>query len=668
MQFGKDTALRLLIVDDSVEAAEAIVSALRNAGIAVRPSRPDNEDELSRHCSTPSRSTWCWPPSNADRRARWRRSCRPSTPAARTCPCCCWSTASTRARLLEALAAGARGVALRDADHIAAPWCAPNGPTSRPAAPAPARSAGARDRAPLRRADRILARPDRLHPRRHAHPRQRGLPGNVRLRILRRHRGHVAAGPGRARSTSTTSRSCSSSCARARRRRRATSSRRARSTATSSRRSWNSPRPPTKASPACRWCCAAQELDPELAREVEELRQRDQVTGLLNRPTFLRALEDAVADAAQKRRTTACCWSNPTITRSLLQDIGLDAADDLVAACAQRLRDGVGRTTSCRALRRTPVRGAAPQQRPRRHPRSPESVRAAFAEHVVEMGNRSLNATVSIGGVQIGEKIASVAAVLAKASQGVQSRSAWAATASRSSTPARSTAPRKSASQAWVARIRDALDTDRFLMHYQPLISLHGEPGEMYEAYLRLRGEHGRTGAAADLPADRRGTRPAVGNRPLGRGPRASDVIGERQRAGHAHHAAGQDHPGLAAGRQPGSSTSASSWPATAPTAACWSLQLPESKVFTNLRAAQEFQARRGASSASASGLEQFGAGLNSFQLLTHFDAEFLKIDRASWRTWPAAPSTSSASARSPTRRASWASRPSPSTCRTPAA
>jgi PAS domain S-box-containing protein len=46
-----------------------------------------------------------------------------------------------------------------------------------------------------------------------------------------------------------------------------------------------------------------QEFDPELAREVEDLRQRDQVTGLLNRPTFLRALEDAVADAGKTRGT-----------------------------------------------------------------------------------------------------------------------------------------------------------------------------------------------------------------------------------------------------------------------------------------------------------------------------------------------------------------------------
>ena len=41
-----DQALRLVIVDDGVEAAEAIVSTLRNAGIAVRPQRPATCEEL----------------------------------------------------------------------------------------------------------------------------------------------------------------------------------------------------------------------------------------------------------------------------------------------------------------------------------------------------------------------------------------------------------------------------------------------------------------------------------------------------------------------------------------------------------------------------------------------------------------------------------------------
>ena len=39
-------------------------------------------------------------------------------------------------------------------------------------------------------------------------------------------------------------------------------------------------------------------------------------------------------------------------------------------------------------------------------------------------------------------------------------------------------------------------------------------------------------------------------------------------------------------------------------------------------------------------GLEQFGAGLNSFQLLSHFDAALSRSTAASWKTWPATPST----------------------------
>src|SRR5690554_1628044 len=47
MPKSQENALRLVIVDDSPEAAEAIVSTLRNAGIAVRPLRPASEDELA---------------------------------------------------------------------------------------------------------------------------------------------------------------------------------------------------------------------------------------------------------------------------------------------------------------------------------------------------------------------------------------------------------------------------------------------------------------------------------------------------------------------------------------------------------------------------------------------------------------------------------------------
>ena len=56
-------------------------------------------------------------------------------------------------------------------------------------------------------------------------------------------------------------------------------------------------------------------------------------------------------------------------------------------------------------------------------------------------------------------------------------------------------------------------------------------------------------------------------------------------------------------------------------------LQVPEAKVFTNLRAAQEFVAAV-AKHGCRVALEQFGAGLDSFQILSHFDPAFVKLDR----------------------------------------
>ena len=41
-----DTLIKLLLVDDSVESAEQIISILRNGGIAVRPARAGNDAEL----------------------------------------------------------------------------------------------------------------------------------------------------------------------------------------------------------------------------------------------------------------------------------------------------------------------------------------------------------------------------------------------------------------------------------------------------------------------------------------------------------------------------------------------------------------------------------------------------------------------------------------------
>ena len=47
-----EKVLRVLLVEESVEDAEQVISLLRNAGIAVRPNRVDNAEQLKAYLST----------------------------------------------------------------------------------------------------------------------------------------------------------------------------------------------------------------------------------------------------------------------------------------------------------------------------------------------------------------------------------------------------------------------------------------------------------------------------------------------------------------------------------------------------------------------------------------------------------------------------------------
>lgn len=365
------------------------------------------------------------------------------------------------------------------------------------------------------------------------------------------------------------------------------------------------------------------EQDPELAREVEGLRQRDMVTGLLNRPTFLHALETVVSEAARGEGQHALLLIEPDHYQRLLQDFGMDSADALIAALAARLSETLsGDVTAARFGERSfavLLKGDHAQTAD-----LSERVRAAFASHVTNVGGRSAIITASIGGVQIGEKIATVGQVLNRASESLQNASALGGNRSEIFDPGAVDRAEEERVQSWVRLMREALENDGFTLHYQPVVSLQGEPGEFYEAFLRLENEgelvqpHAFLGIAED-----EGMLDALDRWVV---KRSIQILGERMRGGHETRMLVKVSPFSFADDRLLSLIGQQLAEHGVPGERLW-LQVQEAKVFTHLRQAQEFLA--GASRLGCKvGLEKFGSGLDSFQLLAHFKPAFLKIDR----------------------------------------
>ena len=367
----------------------------------------------------------------------------------------------------------------------------------------------------------------------------------------------------------------------------------------------------------------AVDVDPELARQVEELKQRDAATGLYNRPTFLGMLENAVAEAANHAAVHGLLLIEPDHYAKLLEVIGLHATDQLMAAMGTRLAATAPDATVARfgehqlaLLTRGSDHQATSQLA--------EKVREAFGGHVLEVGDNSLNLTVSIGGVQISEKIASTSQILAKASQGVVSAVSVGGNRAELFDPGAVDRVEQERIAAWVARIEQALEGDGFHLDFQPVIALVGDGSEAYEMFLRLQGSDGvPVEADVFLPiAEEHGLLARIDRWAVAR---AAALIAERQRAGKRTHlllsisqqSMLDDSMAFYVGEQlreagiPGEQLM---------------LAVAEAKVFANLREAQDFAKALG-DFGSRLALERFGAGLNSLQILDHFQPALLKVD-----------------------------------------
>jgi multidomain signaling protein FimX len=369
-----------------------------------------------------------------------------------------------------------------------------------------------------------------------------------------------------------------------------------------------------------------QTVDAEVVRELDELRQRDQVTGLFNRQHFMNELDEAIAAAADGAKDQALLLLEIDNYANLLNDIGLGHADDLLAATAQRVASVLGEEvlsarfgdhTFSMLLKDSPY--AATRELGAR-------AIGAFEGKLLEVGDRSLSVTVSIGGVQIGEKIASTQQVLSKASLALQASTALGGNRVDIFDPAARDRAEEERIQQRVKEIEYALEHNGFVLFFQPIISMHGDGQECYELLLRMRAATGELVAPGAFLAE------AEEHRLMGRVDRwvigrAMALLSERGKAGKdtvfivnisPETMMDERLPGLIGEQLKKHGVEGRRLV----------LEVPESKVFTNLKTTQNFQKALAVCGAQMS-LEQFGSGLNSFQLLSHIDVQYLRIDHS---------------------------------------
>src|SRR6185312_3015687 len=142
-----------------------------------------------------------------------------------------------------------------------------------------------------------------------------------------------------------------------------------------------------------------QVVDPAVLEQL----QRDPVTGLYNRQHMLACIDDAVTEAAKGKKGQSLLLIEPDNWASLVSGIGLGKTDELLAGFAGRIRMLLGATDIAGMLAEHTF-GVALDSR------SDEAIREWIAKlqhsvgsEIFDAGTRSLTVTASVGGSLLGE-------------------------------------------------------------------------------------------------------------------------------------------------------------------------------------------------------------------------------------------------------------------------
>ncbi len=220
----------------------------------------------------------------------------------------------------------------------------------------------------------------------------------------------------------------------------------------------------------------------ELAK-LREISTQDPLTGLHNRNHFLELLDSAVQEAVNSGQGASLAYIRVDRFAGLQTDIGLGDADRLLAELARLLRGHFAETVQLARFGddvfAALLNGVTPQQCEPQLTELLHKVEGAL----FEIAGRTVQTTLSIGVAPLDEQTAKARSVIDRAHRCAEELGNG--NALRLYDPAVELAAAANRGDV-LAMLQQALEKNSFRLLFQPIISLRGDSHEHYEVLLRL--------------------------------------------------------------------------------------------------------------------------------------------------------------------------------------
>lgn len=358
----------------------------------------------------------------------------------------------------------------------------------------------------------------------------------------------------------------------------------------------------------------------EAEKELQDIKNKDMLTGFFNRNYFSRDLNDKI-NAVKSGASSgySVLFIQLDNDEKLEKDLGKGNLDLLIADMAPFIRETIGKEHLYARYDHT-IFAVTIEDKIESSAQIAQHMVNKLTEHLFSVGESTLNCTISVGLTQIIEQTDSGNNIIKTLGNELDKAREDKGAKISVFDPAEEEKKARAANKIWIDLITDGIQNNRFILHYQQVISLHGDEIEHYETLVRLKSKD-----KIIMPSEFIGVAKKHGL--------IIDI--DRIVIKNAIKAIKESSKNIALFVKLSTDTLSN---ASFPTWLAQELkthaisgeklifETPESELVSHSKYAKPvIQAIKGLNCQFA--IEKFGSGLNSFALFKHYSVDFIKID-----------------------------------------
>lgn len=234
----------------------------------------------------------------------------------------------------------------------------------------------------------------------------------------------------------------------------------------------------------------------ELEAQIKQIKWQDLVTGLYNRQYFLNELDRIINGASEVKHYSLLYIELDEFAERVQKTFGVSGADLALANVAALLKSKIHVNDIIARLGDSTFAFIIPNIKADAAIARAQQLCKDVESHIIDIDNKTMQITSSIGISLINETSTSTSATLEQARSAMEKVHNGKGNGVSLYEP--EVAP-KNSKQDITQAIQQALDADKFKLLFQPIISLRGSDEEYYEVYLRMINQDGNAVAPSDF-------------------------------------------------------------------------------------------------------------------------------------------------------------------------